>query len=170
MKAFLERMAWNGSDSLFKKFLSLFIAQAPWRFVYVVLIISTISMGWFAYENAGDAIGLKASAASDIAYTQDNAMQTASNWIYGQTYFGDRVTALNVTCTYASPGSYNALANFTVLDYKVDSTGALHHLPSNHMVAMKIVKGNVVSVVEGYRDIISDPQTGPMMTMEDSIY
>lgn len=155
---------------MFKKFLSLFISQAPWRFVYVVLIISTISMGWFAYENAGDVIGLKASATSDVAYTQDNAMQTASNWIYGQTYFGDRVTALNLTCTSSGPGAYNALAMFSVLDYKIDSMGALHHLPMNHTVSMKVVKGNVVSVVEGSRDVIADPQTGPATTMEESFF
>ena len=154
---------------MFKKFLSLFIAQAPWRFVYVVLIISTISMGWFAYENAGDAIGLKASATSDVAYTQDNAVQAATDWIYGQTYFGDRVTAMNLTCKSSGAVSYDALARFTALDYKVDSTGALHHLPMNHTVSMKIVKGNVVSVVEGSRDIMTDPQTGPTTTLEESI-
>jgi hypothetical protein len=155
---------------LFKKFLSLFVSQAPWRFVYLVLIISTISMGWFAYENAGDVIGLKASAASDVTFTQDNAVQMASNWIYGQTYFGDRVTALNLTCKSSGPMTYDAYAVFTALDYKVDSTGALHHLPMNHTVCMKIVKGNVVSVVEGTRDIISDPQTGPVTSMEESLY
>ena len=160
----------NGCDSLFKKFLSLFIAQAPWRFVYVVLIISTISMGWFAYENAGDAIGLKASATSDVAYTQDNAVQAASNWLYTQTYFGDRVTALNLTCISSGPESYEALARFTALDYRIDSTGALHHLSMNHTVSMKIIKGNVVSVVEGSRDIISDPQTGPMTSLEERVF
>ncbi len=127
-------------------------------------------MGWFAYENAGDAIGLKASATSDVAYTQDSAIQAASYWIYGQTCFGDRVTAMNVTCTSSSSGSYDALARFTVLDYNVDSAGALHHLPMNHTVSMKVIKGNVVSVVEGSRDIMRDPQTGPMMTMEESVF
>jgi hypothetical protein len=155
---------------MYKKFLSLFVAQAPWRFVYLVLVISTISMGLFAYDNAGDVIGLKASAASDASFTQDNAAQTASNWLYGQTYFGDRVTALNLTCKSSGTGSYDAYAVFTALDYKVDTTGALHHLPMNHTVCMKIIKGNVVSVVEGTRNILTDPQTGPMTSMEESFY
>jgi hypothetical protein len=140
------------------------------RFVYLVLIISTISMGWFAYENAGDVIGLKASAASDVTYTQDNALQIATNWIYGQTYFGDRVIALNLSCKSSGPMSYDAYATFTALNYKVDATGALHHLPMNHTVDIKIIRGNIVSVVEGARDILKDPQTGPMMSMEESIY
>jgi hypothetical protein len=156
---------------VFKKFLSLFISKAPWRFVYVVLVISVISMGWFAYQNAGDAIGLKASASSDVAYTQENALKTATDWLYGQTYLGDHMDVVNATCNASGARSYDVTALFTALDYRVDrQTGALHHQPSNHTVSMRIVNGYIVSATDGSRDILQRPMTGPAGILEEDLY
>lgn len=161
----------NGSVTVFKKFLSLFISQAPWRFVYVVLVISVISMGWFAYQNAGDAIGLKASASSDVPFTQENALKTATDWLYGQTYLGDHMDVVNVTCNASGTGSYDVTALFTAMDYRVDKqTGALHHQPSNHTVNMRIINGHITSAVDGSRDILQGPVTGLTGSLEEELY
>ncbi len=156
---------------MFKKFLSLFISQAPWRFVYVVLVISVISMGWFAYQNAGDAIGLRASASSEVAYTQENALKTANDWLYGQTYLGDHMNVTNAMCQTSGAGSYDVTALYTAMDYRIDKqTGALHHVHSNHTVSMKIVNGQVVSAVDGSRDILQGPMAGPTDSLEEELY
>lgn len=158
---------------MFKKFLSLFISQAPWRFVYVVLVISIISMGSYAYQNAGDVIGLKASASSDISYTKESAVTAANNWIYAQTCFGDRINpgTLNMTFNGVGIGSYEAMATFSALDYKIDmETGALHHLSANHTVNMHIVNGRVVSATEGFRDLVRYQISGPVASVEEELF
>ncbi len=144
---------------MIRKFVSIFLSKFPDRFACLVIIICIIVLGSFAYET----VGLPIQAAS--ALTGENAASTAIGWVYAQKCFGDRIKPETVSsCTRAAgDGAYRVTVDFVSLEYRVDlDTGALHHIPVNHTVAVLVSQGKVVSAAEGLRDLINGQVYGPV--------
>ncbi len=144
-----------------KKFLSLFISKLPDRFAFVVLVISILSLGSFAYENVGFPIQIANAETSGV----DGAKTSALNWVFMQKCFGDRIKPDTVVMDvhHVGDNSYRILVDFVSLEYKVDlHTGGLHHIPVNHTVDMLVAQGHVVRASESLRDLLHDQVSGPV--------
>lgn len=147
---------------MFKKFISIFLSKFPDRFSCLVIIISIVSLGSFAYETVGLPIQ---TASAESLHTGDAAASSAVSWAYMQKCFGDRIKPDTIVTDVQGAGSdsYNVKLDFVSLEYKVDmGTGGLHHIPVNHSVEMVVANGKVVSAYEDYRDLINDQVFGPV--------
>lgn len=152
---------------MFGKFLSIFISKAPDRLVYLILIISVLSLGTFAYDHVGMPIQM-ASASSDASLTSKGAVDAAVNWVYEQKCFGDRIKldSMNATAGQPSNGGYDVLVKFDSLEYMTDiNTGALHHLPVSHSIDVRVVDGKVAYAAEGFQNLMQEQENGPLSNL-----
>jgi len=146
---------------LFRKFVSIFLSKFPDRFACLVIIISIVCLGSFAYETVGLPIQ---TASAESLHSADGAAASAVNWAYLQKCFGDRIKPETVVTDVHSAGNdgYDVKLSFVSLEYKVDlGSGGLHHIPVNHSVDMVVSQGKVVSAYENYHDLIEGQVCGP---------
>lgn len=140
---------------MYREFISIFLSKLPDRFACLIIIVSIISLGSFAYDNVGLPIGTASAETipSDVAATH-----TAVNWINMQPSLGDRINSDSIKTTTDAMGSglYHVTVDFTSLEYKVDTTtGGIHHISANHALDMLVSGGRVVSAVENMCDLMS---------------
>jgi hypothetical protein len=148
--------------NVFDEFVSIFLRKLPDRFALLVLVISIISLGSFAYEHVGLPIQI---ASAQVTPENANATSVAVSWLSMQPCFGDRVLldTVNTTILSADGGTSHMTVDFESMIYRVDQvTGGLHHSVESHSVDVIVQNGSVVSAVENMRDLMNSPIVSPM--------
>ena len=147
---------------MFDEFVSIFLRKLPDRFALLVLLVSIISLGSFAYEHVGLPIQI---ASAQVAPENANATSVAVSWLSMQQCFGDRILldTVNTTILSADGGTSHMTVDFQSMIYRVDqTTGGLHHAVESHSVDIIVQNGSVVSAVENMRDLMNNPIASPM--------
>jgi len=148
--------------NVFREFASIFLRRLPDRFVLVILVVSIVSMGSFAYENVGLPIQ---TASAQVAPDGANATSVAICWLSVQACFGDHILpdTINSSVLSAVNGTSRIAVNFNSLIYRIDPiTGGLHHANVSHSVEITVQNGRVVSALENSSNLLDGPVTSPM--------
>jgi hypothetical protein len=151
---------------VFREFISIFLSKLPDRLALVILVVSIICLGSFAYEHVGLPIQ---TASAQTLPNNTNATSIAVSWLSIQKCFGDNIMpgTINTTIQSASNGTYCMTVDFISMIYRVDPvTGGLHHVEQSHRVAVIVQNGMVVSAMENTRDLIN----GQIITPLSDVY